>query len=391
MVLGPVVTVSALPPIIQPQQDPTGSFSTPADSSLRTGSTPAPRPDRPCVLLRNDNVLFGQAHQVGQFVIVRDGQNAEVRLPRLDVACWAPSIRDLYQFRVDHRRRADLATHLGDARWCVQYELLGEADSELEAARAIDPMNPQVASIQAQIDRARSPHPPTARIVRNDFHEDQVQPVDYQSITQSIDVDLTMLKFFAANVHPTLLNRCGTCHHPTSGRPWSMVVPGTGTRASSRITRENLAASLEFVDHDSPINSALLQKAITSHGGAAPLDARHAKSVEALKIWLTAVGRASQKSSANVGSLVNDELVGADFSAPPSIARSAAPDAEHATQMASETEWNEVDPTLRRPQRVDEEPAAEQPASQHQTSPNRLPVVNDPFSPDLFNRRNRVR
>ena len=29
----------------------------------------------PCVLLKNDNVLFGQAHQAGEYVVVKESAN----------------------------------------------------------------------------------------------------------------------------------------------------------------------------------------------------------------------------------------------------------------------------------------------------------------------------
>ena len=76
-----------------------------------------------CVLLKNDNVLFGRARQLGEFVMVTTAAGGEVRLPRMSVACWAESIRDLYQFRVDQRGKPNLSSHLHDARWCVRYDL----------------------------------------------------------------------------------------------------------------------------------------------------------------------------------------------------------------------------------------------------------------------------
>ncbi|MGB7328288.1 MAG: hypothetical protein WBD31_25655 [Rubripirellula sp.] len=366
IVLGPSALVSAQSPLIQPE--------------LQSTAAAAPDVDRACVLLRNDNVLFGQAHQVGQFVVVRGGQDAELQLPRQQVACWAPSLRDLYRYRVDHRHRSDLPTHLDDARWCVRYDLFAEAAIELDAARAIDPTNRQAASIQAQIDRAHSPNPRSAPVIQYDTQSsEQVEQVDYQDTAAAMSgVDLAMLQFFAANVQPTLLNRCGSCHDHTSGRPWSMMVPGLGARASSRMTRENLAASLAFIDNQTPANSMLLQKAVSPHGDtAAPLDLRHAKSIEALTLWLTVVGK-SQNESVEIKAAfeVADEGSGPDLGpllSPAAQSNPAAYVAERPVHSAAEVARPELSP------------AAE--SVENATTPSRMPVVSDPFSPDLFNRR----
>ena len=93
-----------------------------------------------CVLLKNDNVLFGQARQLGEFVMVTTAAGGEVRLPRVSVACWAENIRDLYQFRIDQRGKPNLRSHLRDARWCVRYDLYDLAAKEVIAARRIDPV-----------------------------------------------------------------------------------------------------------------------------------------------------------------------------------------------------------------------------------------------------------
>ena len=63
---------------------------------------------RPCVLLTNGNVLFGNAKQQGEWILILNGEGNVSQLPRQQVACWAPSIEDLYQYRVDRRNDGDL-------------------------------------------------------------------------------------------------------------------------------------------------------------------------------------------------------------------------------------------------------------------------------------------
>ncbi|TWU47477.1 hypothetical protein Poly51_52770 [Rubripirellula tenax] len=314
--------------------------------------------DRPCVLLHNGNVLFGQAHQLGQFVVIRDGNASEVQLPRQDVACWANSLRDLYRYRVDHRTRDDVSNHLADAQWCIRYDLFDLAAKEWKAAKSIDPNHPLAHSIEAQITRATRQVTRSVPVVQTP----EVDQVSHDAEVDMSGVDLQMLRFFATNIQPTLINRCGNCHASEVGRPWSMDVPGAGSRASSRMTRENLSATLSFVDRDSPLDSELLSKAVSAHGGTtAPLDPRHAKAVEAIKIWLTAVARSG-------GGVSSDTYV--------------AQRPVHAAETANVVDEIAIDEDIA----VDPSPEEIQ-AIENRRAPARLPQVADPFSPDLFNRR----
>ncbi len=154
------------------------------DSSQPDSSQPdSSQPDssRPCVLLRNDNVLFGSATQQGDYVIVQRGHGNEIRLPRGDVACWAGSIRNLYQYRVDHRPKGNLAALIKDAHWCLRYDLLDLAGADIRAGCSSILANPKpnvcnVSSIagshptrQACLMRTRRPwfsRPDTAMICR---------------------------------------------------------------------------------------------------------------------------------------------------------------------------------------------------------------------------------
>ncbi|QDT03713.1 hypothetical protein K227x_20980 [Rubripirellula lacrimiformis] len=388
----------------QSEMPPSTSAPIQANGPAMVSATDGVHAAKPCVLLQNDNVLFGLAQQVGEYVVIRDGLGGEVRLPRKEVACWAPSVRDLYRYRVDHRTRNDLSTRLRDARWCVRYDLFDLADQELAVIRQHAPNNAEAASIRAQIARARSPQPSEAQVAAAHHHDvaGNVHLVDHQDpVPKPIEIDLPTLRFFAGHVQPTLINRCGNCHSQDSQRPWSMIVPGRGTRASSRITRENLNAALEFVDGTNPENSPLLQKAMTPHGGSeTPLDPRHAKSIEALKLWLSVA--AQMTTAPDPASTPSD-----DAAVPADPQRSAAENVAPGLDTP-DTAAFEQGTTIRQPldEMVDgadahgpdaylaERPSvgthpslADQADGPSPTGPARLPRVSDPFSPDLFNRR----
>lgn len=313
-----------------------------------------------CVLLKNDNVLLGNAYQVGEYVVIRRGDQNELRLPRTSVACWAGSIRDLYRYRVDHRETDGFDTHIQEAEWCLQNDLVDLAKIELQAAKQIMPVSRSVARLEERIRRIDSPVPASVPLVEN------VMPVAHSEDPLATNgIDAQTIGYFARNVQVTLLNRCGNCHAPDTDRAWKIASPPGKIRASAEMTSENMLATLPFIDPAEPLNSEFLNKALTAHGNAAaPLGPRHARAVDSLRRWLIQVGR-SQRNQA--------------VAKPPSSA----------TEFVSEPS---VTPYLAAKQ---PEPAGELPSAgelhsagaEQSSIPHRMPEVEDPFDPDLFNRQ----
>lgn len=315
---------------------------------------------RPCVLLTNDNVLFGHAQQVGQYVIVRRESGGEVQLPRQQVACWAADVTDLYRYRVDHRHTSGLDTHLADAQWCVRNDLFEIADKELAAARVIDPKNTTAIAIERQIESGRLAmmrKPSPAAAASDPSASGRVSEEIAVADNISSDVDPMTLRFFASVIQPMLINRCGNCHSHETDRNWTMVMPGSSSRPSSRMTRENLMQALAFIDRNSPNDSELFLKAVSPHGGAPPmLDTRHARSIEALRAWLHAVAGGAPSVPTPPPDV---ELASATLEAP--MVWGGNPETESPVQpVVTETHTRKT--------------------------PSRLPPLADPFSPELFNR-----
>jgi hypothetical protein len=309
----------------------------------------------PCVLLQNDNVLFGHAHQVGEFVVVRTGQGGEVQLPRKEVVCWADSLRNLYRYRVDHRQSDDLTAHLRDARWCLQNDLFDLAAAEIRSINQMDPGNAQAQSIEEQLQRLTAPR--SAANANLFSQPSSVQPAGFiDPSPEQGTVDLATLRRFASQVQPMLLNRCGRCHSRDSGRGWTLNTPSVGARASSRMTRENITASLPYIDRIAYEKSELLVKATTPHGGGpAPLDPHSEKAIWSLKGWLATASNG----------MPNPSIAVADHSNVDGQTSTPAP-----------------------PVAAYESPSdAPSPSLDHGDQPARLPQVANPFDPDLFNRR----
>lgn len=342
------------------------------------------------MLLTNDNVLFGHAQQVGQYVIVRRESGGEVQLPRQQVVCWAGDVTDLYRYRIDHRHSSGVQTHLTDAQWCASNDLYDLAEREIAAARAIDPDSRAAFAIERQIASGRAAKSSVALVAnvetineqlaneRGPNNEDYLNE-DYLNEDHADDaaagsiVDPITLRFFASVVQPMLINRCGNCHSHESDRDWSILIPGATSRPSSRMTRENLTSSLAFVDRDRSEDSELLRKAISPHGGApAMMDTRHARSIEALKAWLQAAANESSPSPYELG--VDAEPLEIPSPPPEDNIEDAG------VGLKSPLPWDAAPRNDIAPVQSLETNAGKQ------SSPSRMPPVVDPFSPDLFNR-----
>lgn len=326
------------------------------------------RETQSCVLLKNDNVLFGHAYQMGEYVVVRTLHGGEVQLSRKEVACWANSLSDLYQFRVDRRQKGDLGALIRDARWCLQYDLYDHAADALTSAREIDPSNRTVQVIDGQLQRllesraSMAAAPPQSTVI---VQPNPVQPAGYEDTAPALStVSPQSLRGFASQVQPMLLSRCGRCHSENNLRGWALKVPAVGARASSKMTRANLAATLGYLNPDSPEESRLLMKATTAHGGQdAPLSPRNAKAIQSLRAWIAMTAQAMPRSDQGEQS--------AD--------RSTSPTPEQEARESSQTTY-----VAEREPVPNDEPAVRQEIG---GAPARLPQVQNPFDPDLFNRR----
>jgi len=368
----------------------------PGNSGMAATKTTQLSPDetQACVLLKNDNVLFGQARQLGEFVIVTTAAGGEVRLPRLNVACWAGNIRELYQYRIDQRGKPALRNHLRDARWCMRYDLYDLAARELIAVQRIDPDNREANALESQlrnlVARRSVSKPAAARLGsgKTNSSVDQVTAVataDYEAEdSQAIDVDPFTIRRFASHIQPMLLNRCSVCHqtmvrsvnNELPKTKWHLTVPSVGSRASASITRSNLQATISYINQESPENSLLLTMATTAHGGIqAALSQRNAKAIQSLDQWVKMAA-----ASLGNGQAMDDEK------------QNGSPENQQVQDGANDLGVSNLERAL---VQSGGQPASDslllpaQDTVEHgvKSAPHRLPPVSNPFDPDLFNRR----
>ena len=344
----------------------TGTADEPRQTSLSARSS------GPCVLLRNQNVLFGKARQQGQEVIVTRDDGTEFKLPRQEVMCWANSVRDLHQYRVDHRPKGNVRIHEDDARWCLKYGLNDLAAKEINTIYQLDPGNAVAIVLSNQLARAlrpkalpdRDPLRPKALAVADPgMAQQEIQPLTKNSTHSKVQlashaeptkidypVDGQELRWFARHAQPVFLNRCVRCHDSSSDRKWKLSDPAIGSRPSTTMTNDNIVSTLRFVDRSQPLQSVIRSRATDGHGGIrGTLGTRNGSALQGLDNWL------SNLKADRAGSLSKLKPSDAEFKPSASAAKSI--------------------------------PAGVKPIAKQAGSVRRLPEVANPFDPEIFNRR----
>ncbi|NND97804.1 MAG: hypothetical protein HKN47_10800 [Pirellulaceae bacterium] len=317
-----------------------------------------------CVLLRNDNVLFGRAVQRGNEIIIQRGDGSELKLDRAEVLCWGESLHDLYRYRVDHRHHADPVTHLAEAQWCLRHDLLDAAAQELQQLYRIDPYNRSAARLERQLYQAivaaRKKPSAVAQAVHHQSATatESASRVALASHAQAVQdaaskADPVTLERFASEVQPMLANRCGRCHSHSTDVQWSLMLPPLGSRPSARMTHENLMATLKYISHEAPLESELRIRALDGHAGPRnALGARDAVAISALENWLQ---------------------IAKPFGTPLSLAKKGLADDDGNDSSIVESIPSDLMPESHQAGKSDEQPETAE--------------IANPFDPEIFNRR----
>lgn len=339
-----------------------------------------------CVLLRNHNVLFGKAIQQGDQVLVKRANGSRLQLSRREVLCWAKSVEDLYKYRVDHRMANTANEHMETARWCMQYELFEGALAELNAAEQLRIDQTEVIRLKQQLYRAViakqkskirktqvADEPTTNSFVAQASYEQATSPMQVPGAEKlaSNALDPNTLRRFVT-VQPTLVNRCGGCHNSRSDVKWQLHLPRDGSRLSSRLTRENLIATLAHVSFEAPLESDLRLRSLDGHAGIKnTLGPRDAVAVRSLEFWLEnarpagsalSLAKRDYEKKSSSESTISEPLIG----------------------ESADTVESDLDASVVQAAGVEAISPTDQKADAKRVA--RLPVAN-PFDPEIFNRQ----
>ncbi|WP_182870761.1 hypothetical protein [Stieleria mannarensis] len=377
-------------------------------TSLADESSQAASQQESWVLLRNGNVLCGQVAKIGSTVTITRSDQSKINLPGNQVETVGRSLSQLYQYRRGNRFQGDLKRLHADVRWCLRNGLLQEAAQDALEARALDPADPNTVQLLRQIaavirqQSAPSQVDAATPAVQTVSHEspiaDDRMMADETDAAPPNGLPEKLVYEFTARIQPILMNRCTSCHarDGRNEREFQIHTALTSRWAPKDVARENLQAVMKYVDQAAPGNSLIRLRASDGHGGRRHSFGNEGSAMMAnLDRWLMQVGSSQMALDPGL-SLWERETDRASENkslaptSPPelsSIGQSGdlAVDTAHATVAGvilpgsgdSVSAWNADSPAA-----LPEKPSPE-------TTPRmrRMPKVENPFDPAIFNRR----
>lgn len=379
------------------------------------------------VLLQNGNVIRGEVVTLGDLAVIRRDNVDRLKLHASDVAHAADTIGELYQHRASKREQHDLQGLLDDARWCFRNGLPAEAERALKSAEAFAPGYPAAIRLRRQWQSSLQPTSAEdtdhVRVVA--FEEPVAKTASEQAESeldqqlQDLGVPDGALAHFSRQVQPLLINRCGNngCHRGPSERGWVLTHRGNHVRPPGRMTKQNLATTLDWVNRNEPGQSELLRYTLLAHGGKKdpPVKQSDDQALPVIRGWLDSIAAwapAAKNSAASDSTTPLTSLapLPADTVAVP-LGRASAPSAAIVSPPGTD---NPLPPVAGGQVRqvsylegaVDLEPGW--PATAAPVAPTgygqpqngsggasgasmpkrvaRLPAVANPFDPEIFNR-----
>lgn len=224
-------------------------------------------PQAGVLVLRHGQVLAGEILPAGDYFVITQGHDVELRVRAEQVECFCGSLVEAYEFKLRHVTGSGAMPHLKLAEWCLRHDLLPQCAAQLVAAMRLEPDHPLLRDLEQRLAlRVEAPAalPPTP--------QNSASVLSPAALEETLrDVPPLAIERFGTVVQPILLNRCaaGQCHGPTARSSLRLLRPPAGQTITRRFTQRNLATVLSYVDPHDPAASALVVKPQSPHGGLA--------------------------------------------------------------------------------------------------------------------------
>ena len=247
------------------------------------------------ILMKSGRVLTGFASRnAGGWLV--EQSNGRVQVPLDQVNVVAKNMTDAYRQQRDSVIQPTPATHVALAQWCISYRLYGEARDELKKCLALDPDHTSARKLLLRLDDMLDPADPKQSVIPHPVRRsnDGFLVPEVESLGGlSPDVATT----FTQRIQPLLMNKCGnaSCHgSKTSGgsdEGFQLVAMRGAAGGHRMYTERNLAQVLRYIDLEDPALSPILAIPQGNHAGMTP--AFHgtggANQLKMLKVWVKAV------------------------------------------------------------------------------------------------------
>lgn len=223
------------------------------------------------LLIENNRIVAGRIIPQGDSYAVEQAAGTLI-IAKEKVLHVGANLRSAYvhlQDALPKKPKAD--DHVELARWCVSYKLMSEARFELEAALEADPNREDIrrnlTKLEALLNRpptVREPvkaETPAERFAKGtSMYDPEVESLGGLSREAGQE--------YTRKIQPILMHNCtaSACHGPLSDNKLKLTLVRLGTGVMRSTTEKNLLALLPYIDRESPRSGKLWKLLKTNHG-----------------------------------------------------------------------------------------------------------------------------
>lgn len=340
------------------------------------------------IVMNSGRILTGQmTRNAGGWLV--EQANGRVQVPADQVKLVADNLRDAYRKQRDAIVEPTPATHVMLAQWCISYRLYDEARDELIKCLKRDPDHEEARKLLRRLDDSLTVKPvATAGTLSTWKTPDGFVMPEVESLG-GLSKETAIA--FTSRVQPLLMNKCGnaSCHGSAAGNEFKLYSIRVGSNGHRLYTERNLAEVLRHIDIRDPALSPLIAIPQGSHGGTSAIfhGPQSAEQLKALRNFIKQVAKEKlteeQELAQRPSVLGKKKPSPGDVEATTKISEPSRRDTALTPAAASTT-------TTARPRIATANGVR---GDSPQTLPDddtALPLAeapNDPFDPDVFNRR----
>ena len=278
----------AAPQEPKPLPLPTPTPFTPGLDSLKPEPTANIAPAGKLVVVKGNKLIEGSVRTDGDKVIVRQG-SFDRTFAKLDVLYVAESRDEAYRFMLAKVPADNADSRLTVAKWCALNGLREQALTEAREILKLKPGHRGATELARSVDESLRQFPPDGAT------SPKPQGALVAVVEPEPDVTAEGATSFASKAQPILANQCIECHARDDHTSAFRLKRVTGFEVGPQSTHANLLAVAGQLKKDDPVNSPLLVKALTAHGGMKQpaFVSRQAVAFRLLESWVVvAVGNA---------------------------------------------------------------------------------------------------
>lgn len=240
-------------------------FAAADDAAVSAALPPPPVPPtrQQLLVLTSGRVVQGEISPTAGGYLVEFPQG-RMLVPFTQVRLQARDLRDAYRKLRDSMPERTANAHVELAGWCLAHQLPDDARAELLAALELEPDRGSIRTMLRRLERGGDDPPgePAAAPAA-----ESVKHPDAQSLA---GLSRESAQQFVLRIQPLLVNKCGRagCHDASAGNDFRLTQVRVGSGGQRLFTERNLAATLKFLNLDSPDRSPLLTAPQGNHGPA---------------------------------------------------------------------------------------------------------------------------